>query len=153
MRMSGWTSTRPPLPMACISPPYFGGTTSGKFESTGTTTTYAGDRTPDYVTFCLDCHRYPVDSKYGQLQAIDWGDTGNHGYSAHGGADGTLTDINNIDEPYKQVNSVNYVLSCLDCHEPHGDGKNFISNVLVRRMINGVEWSGSHCTACHSQLY
>jgi hypothetical protein len=140
-------------------PPYFGDTTSGKFEPTGTTTNYAGDRTPDYVTFCLDCHQYSVDSKYGPLQAIDWGETCNHSggsplspYSAHGGYDGTLSDVNNIDEPYKQVNSVNYVLSCLDCHEPHGDGKNFVSNVLVRRMINGVEWSGSHCAACHSRM-
>ena len=113
-------------------PPYFGDTTSGKFEPTGTATNYAGDRTPDYVTFCLDCHQYSVDSKYGPLQAIDWGGTGNHGYAAHGGADGTLTDINNIDEPYKQVNSVNYVLSCLDCHEPHGS-----PNVtLIRKRVN-----------------
>jgi len=133
-------------------PPYFGDTTSGKFEPTGTTTNYAGDRTPDYVTFCLDCHQYSLDSQYGvgEIQAIEWGEDGNHGYTAHGGADNFYY-IELMKPPYTDPNGENYVLSCLDCHEPHGE--TMTNNYrLIRRMINGVEWEslGTHCNACHN---
>jgi hypothetical protein len=138
-------------------PPYFGDTTSGKFEPTGTTTNYAGDRTPDYPTFCLDCHQYTLDSQYGEgeIRAIktEW-ETGTHGYGRHGGA-GRIYGTEPLKPPYTDL-SKNYVLSCLDCHQPHGDGRDWASGSdrLLRRMINGLEWERvpmGWCDACHIQ--
>jgi predicted CXXCH cytochrome family protein len=60
---------------------------------------------------------------------------------------GEKLDTYPLKAPYTDRNK-NYVLSCLDCHEPHG-GKQELS--LLRRMINGQEICvvGSVCLACH----
>jgi hypothetical protein len=114
-------------------PPYYAG---GGFEPTGTATNYAGDRTPDYVTLCLDCHQ-DMENEY---HSVDWANT------AHGGSDGW----NEIPPPPYTDNGKNYVLSCLDCHEPHGSTQNW---TLIRRVINGevvTSGFGACYQACHS---
>ncbi|MBW1973389.1 MAG: hypothetical protein JRI44_11250 [Deltaproteobacteria bacterium] len=99
-------------------------------------TTYDGSNMPDYVTFCTDCHNTSnqVPSQIlgnisrpprttGYLISIDW-DNEKHG---KGAADGSVS----LKNPYSNV-SGNKVVSCLDCHEPHGAP----NAVLIRREVN-----------------
>ncbi len=118
---------------------------------------------PNFVTFCLDCHSREVpedktDAPNRQLPqlnliAIDWGPSGDQMGEAHvtGGADvgGALK------APYTADANGNgdYVLSCSDCHEPHGSPNEY----LLRTCVNGKDdctasvngqWY-SFCSACH----
>ncbi len=84
--------------------------------------------TPDYVALCTDCHNssntiYSTTLGRNLLQ-IDWGTGDQHGAYA-----GTGTRA--LKAPYSQT--TNYVLSCLDCHEPHGSP----NITLLRRRANG----------------
>jgi len=104
------------------------------FEPYSTNTTQTGSNLPDYVTFCTDCHNtnntiYSTNPRLpGQprnLEQINWSSsTGD----LHGQRNSTANKLRN---PY----STNKVLSCLDCHEPHGSTTNVY---LLRTEINGV---------------
>ena len=121
--------------------PFYGSFESGQYEPTGDTT-YNGSNLPDYVTFCLDCHQYQqYDPERGAtVKPIDWSSNGDrHGaYPANtceagaqgSGFEGTLR------PPYDTHESgeYNYILSCTDCHEPHGTKRRLH---LIRRWING----------------
>jgi hypothetical protein len=101
-----------------------------------------GSNLPDYVTFCMDCHK---DFQYDPLRdksvkAIVWdysyGPKPNrHGAYPANDCTSWLTDESTTRAPFIDPDA-NYVLSCLDCHEPHGTKKRFH---LIRRMINGEE--------------
>ena len=117
-----------------------------------------GATTPDYASFCLACHQYGM----GTARVIRW-DVDMHGlvngisYKNYKGvraapytSDGTSsgTDIS------YGTGGVNFVLSCLDCHEPHGSE----NRSMLRTTVNGKsgiyitvtgEWY-EFCTACHS---
>ena len=104
-----------------------------KYEPYSTNTIQTGSNLPDYATFCTDCHntyntinstnpRLPGGSR--PLEQIDWSSTGD----VHGQKSSTASHLRN---PY----STNIVLSCLDCHEPHGSKTNIF---LLRTEINGV---------------
>jgi cytochrome c553 len=106
-------------------------------------------KTPDYVTFCQDCHSYNMTG-YGLLHTpINWSGGGDkHGEAARTGT--------NIKLPYDANGTVsNYVLSCLDCHEPHGS---YSYRYLIRKELNGgttaftedtrSAWD-SLCIRCH----
>ena len=87
--------------------------------------------------WCLDCHQYQqYDSMRGKtVKAIDWSSLGDR----HGGASANTCDQAGTDEgalkaPYTDTANSNYVLSCLDCHEPHGAMQ---KRDLIRRGING----------------
>ncbi|MCK4470034.1 MAG: hypothetical protein KAU60_16985 [Desulfobacterales bacterium] len=107
---------------------------STNYEPYSTNTIQTGSNLPDYVTFCTDCHntyntinttnpRYPGTSP---LTKIDWSSsTGD----VHGQRNSTAKKLR---PPYS---STNKVLSCLDCHEPHGSMTNIF---LLRTEINGV---------------
>jgi len=101
----------------------------------GATLTQDGSLHPDYNTFCLDCHRDAIIRKSGgTIKAIDWETMGGDaaGGDKHGknGATGGLF----MQEPYKSSSiGMGFVLSCLDCHEPHGSSNAW----LIRRSING----------------
>jgi hypothetical protein len=100
-----------------------------------------GSNLPDYVTFCMDCHQYEqIDPDRGgaTVKAIIWEGAG---ADIHGAAidacnpafalfKGTLKPPYEPDNPTK-----NYILSCLDCHEPHGNYKRLH---LIRLRINGA---------------
>lgn len=95
-----------------------------------------GSNLPDYVTFCMDCHQYAqVDPERGSVavNAINWGSGGN----LHGGRVVVWKpgDINGyLRPPYSDDNPSNYILSCTDCHEPHGSPQR---QFLLRRYVNG----------------
>ena len=121
-----------------------------------------GSITPDYAGFCTDCHNSTntiTSTSLGTLKKIDWSAAGDK----HGGYardyNGT-TPPNNFRNPYAGIASskANLVLSCLDCHEPHGSP----NIMLLRRRINGenvgtdglvttgnAESMGYVCRRCH----
>jgi hypothetical protein len=116
-----------------------------------------GSKTPDYVAFCAVCHS-PANIVWSttlnrNLTKINWGITGEK-RDKHGALtrDGAVY----LREPYATAAAFkgNFVLSCLDCHEPHG-----ASNLmLLRRRVNGENLEGSVpnpdamgfvCKRCH----
>jgi hypothetical protein len=131
--------------------PYYADTTSGRYEPDGSLVEPSGgwgSNTPDYVTFCMDCHQYAqYDPERGtSVDVIKWGppwcsadDADRHGAypsntcSVSGFPEGTLK------APYVDSPESNYVLSCLDCHEPHATHTRLH---LIRRMINGGAVAG-----------
>ena len=104
-------------------------------------------KTPDYVTFCQDCHSYNMIGYGLSYTPINW-NMDKHGKAARTGT--------NIKLPYDANGTVsNYVLSCLDCHEPHGS---YSYRYLIRKELNGgttaftedtrSAWD-SLCIRCH----
>ena len=138
--------------------PYWYNTTS-YYEPFSTNTIQTGSNLPDYVTFCTDCHNtyntidstnpcLPGGSR--ALEQIDWSGSGDK----HGQRNSTA---NHLRDPY----STNKVLSCLDCHEPHGSTTNIF---LLRTEINGVagvfvpdtsdaSWGNLCLGTCHSEKH
>jgi hypothetical protein len=137
--------------------PYCSGPANREPDGTGT---QDGSKTPDYVGFCTDCHNtgntiYST-TLFGNLEKINWTFSGDK----HGQRDRDSSNSTNVDfvEPYLAASATNsnFVLSCLDCHEPHGAP----NIMLIRRRVNGGnlggeisapssnEWSYL-CTRCH----
>jgi hypothetical protein len=116
--------------------PYYGDTSGTRYEPSGNAGPSDGSDLPDYVTFCLDCHAYEQydPDRDRTVKAIDY-DQERHGtYPSN-----TCSPFGGVDEgalraPYFDFANSNYILSCLDCHEPHGAKKRMH---LLRRMING----------------
>ena len=122
---------------ATYQAPYYGDTTGTKFEPTGNASPSDGSDVPDYVTFCLDCHedeQYDPDNDR-SVKAIDWSSE-RHGLYHANDPDCEPSYEGTVLPPYVETPMSNYVLSCLDCHEPHGARKR---KHLIRRMINGGE--------------
>ena len=100
------------------------------------------EKTPDYVTFCIDCHNSTntiSSTVLGTLKKIDW-ETGGGDATTSGDKHGLNSATTNIciDPPYNSTSScttsgLGKVLSCLDCHEPHGAPNSF----LIRKEVNG----------------
>jgi len=125
--------------------PYY--TAGATFEPANNSTS-DGSNLPDYVTFCMDCHQYTQydpDRGGASVKAIVWDYS--HGLypDIHGAASANTIDASviacmptesSLKAPYNtyEPNSSNYVLSCLDCHEPHG---NYRRLHLLRLRING----------------
>ncbi|MBW1859530.1 MAG: hypothetical protein JRI70_05485 [Deltaproteobacteria bacterium] len=120
--------------------PYHG-SGSGTHEPAGDSI-FDGSNLPDYVTFCMDCHK---DFQYDPLRdksvkAIVWDyshgpQPDRHGAYVANDCTSWLQDESTTLAPFDDAGA-NYVLSCVDCHEPHGTKKRFH---LIRRMINGGE--------------
>ncbi|BAT71037.1 cytochrome c family protein [Thermosulfidibacter takaii ABI70S6] len=112
--------------------PYCSDTTNYEPGGTG-----AGDGSdmPDYVTFCQDCHyqfsSYAPSGLNKTPRDVDWTSAGDK----HGGSD--MDGGVDILSPYSS--SGGYVLSCTDCHEPHGSP----SIYLIRRRVNGGDLAGT----------
>jgi predicted CXXCH cytochrome family protein len=172
-----WDGTRPGFPLlSAISRPNDRESLWGQTELMSTYVSYEapyafansrepagvgdpeGDNTPDYVGFCTSCHN-AVNTIYSStlnrhLKKINWGNTGEgrdkHGTIARDGED-------HLREPYAAAAGFkpNFVLSCLDCHEPHGSP----NIMLLRRRVNGenlqetvtsAEAMGHVCKRCHT---
>ncbi|MBW2172589.1 MAG: FG-GAP repeat protein, partial [Deltaproteobacteria bacterium] len=120
----------------------------GNFEPANDAT-FNGSNVPNYKNSCTDnCHSRTDVYSTGHsrnLLKTDWG-VEQHGKGHSGGTLGASI------APYTDP-AFNYVLSCLDCHEPHGSENEF----LLRSTINGVDVSvpgpGRYwhvCSACHT---
>ncbi|HIJ78070.1 MAG: hypothetical protein OEY01_02025 [Desulfobulbaceae bacterium] len=128
-------------------PPY-------RYQST-TTFEPTAEQTPDYVTFCLDCHQNQVYSTAlgGNLKAINW-DSDIHGKGVrYNNLAGSPQDFGYVKPPYWDGVSnpdtpANYVLSCVNCHEPHATVlAQKIGINLIRKEING--WYNSLVENCN----
>ena len=126
-----------------------------------------GSNLADYVSLCTDCHNSSnliSSTRLGRpLYRIGWGAGGDfHGGRARiddGGDFSGTGEYGDLSEPYKSGGMPNYVLSCTDCHEPHGSPNEF----LLRPTLNGNAVNAAHaptgigsgqwfywCQACHS---
>ncbi len=111
---------------------------STTYEPDGSTT-QDGSNLTDFVTFCTDCHNSTntiYSSTLGRnLRTIDWVTTGGD-VSSSGDKHGknAATSGIDVDAPYSSSSTGQYVLSCTDCHEPHGSP----SVVLIRKEVNGT---------------
>jgi len=118
-----------------------------------------GSNVFDSVTFCLDCHKEAI----GTVSAIDWSTNGDiHGKATQvGGYQCRCADMR---APYPgnpdPAIYPNRVLSCLDCHEPHGSPNEYLLrqevngfqvNVLNGGPISGSKWF-NFCQSCHKNL-
>ncbi len=109
------------------------------FEPQGDTVALtAAQNTTDFVTFCTDCHN-PANTTIAStilgrnLKTIDWTNEA-HGNGAAAINPASDTTPPNIAPPYTDASLGTYVLSCLDCHEPHGSANVY----LLRGEVNGV---------------
>ncbi|MFO7606756.1 MAG: cytochrome c3 family protein [Desulfurivibrionaceae bacterium] len=128
------------------------------FEPDGNSLQQNGANSVNYVAFCTTCHdaaNVINSTDLGrQLKFIDWPLFEKHGQVV---AD---TDIQ-MNGPYVSGGlSLGYVLSCLDCHEPHGSDNIY----LLRGKVNGGETTtptyftpinsglqfGQLCRQCHN---
>lgn len=137
--------------------PYWYGSTTA-YEPANNTT-YDGTNLPDYVTFCTNCHN-ATNTIYSttlgrDLKKIDWETIGGDSITAEDkhGKNSATTDIC-INPPYNSTTScttsgLGKVLSCLDCHEPHGAPNNF----LIRKEVNGDVLSGTVSTGTKDYGY
>ena len=148
--------------------PYYGNgpwdPEDGPFEPAGDGTS-DGSNLPDYVTFCMDCHQYAqYDPESGEdVKAIKWGppwctaaEADMHGAAPANTRDGfsigCIAREGPLRPPYDthEPDPSNYVLSCLDCHEPHGT---YQRPHLIRVQINGEFVADSSfveiCERCH----
>jgi hypothetical protein len=128
---------------AVYQAPYYGVYESGVYEPSGNASPDDGSDMPDYVTFCLDCHQYAI----GSVAAVDWDNV------AHGGLPPRVG-VYAFKEPYN-TGTHNYVLSCVDCHEPHGGpGPTREGRGLIRGWVNGQvtypPTSGNYDTFCYT---
>lgn len=120
---------------------------SNREPNAGSTTD--GSITPDYAGFCTDCHNSTntiTSTSLGTLKKIDWSaSTGD----IHGVFPRYYSSIS-LRQPYSFASQTksNLVLSCLDCHEPHGSP----NIVLLRRRINGENLEG-HITTTNVMGY
>ena len=159
-------------------PPYYYGSTT-TYEPGGSAL-HNGSLMPDYNAFCLDCHQYQVpttqsasmnpNTPAGYLSAINWSSSGDmHGarprtFGINGEGSESFACKGTVTAPYNvaPVQS-NYVLSCLDCHEPHGTVLISArpSSYLLRKEINNnvVDGCGptakyfcemNFCFSCHT---
>lgn len=120
--------------------PYYGSPgdpVSGPFEPANDGTA-DGSNLPDYVTFCLDCHQYSQydPDRETSVMAIDYSAERHGGTPSNDCSPVPMVSEGTLRPPYSDFPNSNYVLSCLDCHEPHGTHKRLH---LIRRMINGEE--------------
>jgi hypothetical protein len=119
--------------------PYYGDTSGTQFEPSGNDSPSDGSDLPDYVTFCLDCHQYEQfdpDNNDRTIKAIDYANERHGAYPSNTCSPTAGVQEGTVRAPYVDSENSNYVLSCLDCHEPHGAKKR---QHLIRRMINGQE--------------
>lgn len=140
-------------------PPYYNVINLEPDGATSDRSTQAA-KTPDYVTFCTDCHNN-LNTIYSSvlgrnLYTFDWGaEKHGKGVAADNGA------FNEIIAPYQDTQLGSYVLACTDCHEPHGSSNNFlvrtrVNNGTVTVTSNGAGSFGKEwlffCDNCHDNL-
>lgn len=128
-------------------PPYYLGGTYLEPDGQSSDKATQAAKTPDYDTFCIDCHNVNntiTSANLGTLKKFDWD------LEAHGkGIAVDWTTTTEMKPPYNDAELGSYELSCLDCHEPHGSSNPY----LIRKSINNnpVTFStwNDVCISCH----
>jgi cytochrome c553 len=116
-------------------PPYYRGLTNLEPDGASSDRAIQAAKTPDYVTFCTDCHNATNTIESTTLgrtvRKIDWSSSGDaHGQRARSPE---CRDKTIVKPPYDNAIN-NYALACTDCHEPHGSGN---YSYLIREGVNG----------------
>ena len=111
--------------------------TASAYEPAACTSSCNGSDLTDYVTFCSDCHNDSntiSSTTLGRsLYKFNWANEKHGGTdAANDGTFGGVT-IDDLISPYDETSVTDYVLSCTDCHEPHGSANRF----LIREGVNG----------------
>ncbi len=131
-------------------PPYCYNKIGFEPDCTNDTASTQASKTPDYVTFCTNCHDMSnqiYSTTLGRdLKYINWNT------EIHGKGNGSATSLRS---PYTVGQT--YVLSCMDCHEPHGSSNSY----LLRSEVNGkgdISISGNRfynfCYgSCHNEYH
>lgn len=135
------------------APFYVGGSPSNPKYEPADDNTSDGSNLPNLVGTCAQpCHRRSVFA----LTPINWKELQSGTWPGmpdkHGRLLGNGSPYGNLKPPYTQAESYNYVLSCTDCHEPHGS----VNEWLLRTTVNGIsglsvadgKWY-YWCQACH----
>jgi hypothetical protein len=139
-------------------PPYYRGSLNLEPDGASSDRAIQAAKTPDYVTFCTDCHN-PTNTiestTLGRtVRKIDWAN------SVHGGINSwKRLDNQERRAPYNPTVDKNFVLACTDCHEPHGS-PNY--GYLIRKTVNGgvtdvkantnSDWN-TLCNKCHTHSH
>lgn len=124
------------MPSASYQPPYTISNSTNEPDGLSSDRVTQANKTPDYNTFCIDCHNTTsiiYSTTLGRnLRTFDW-----TGVTAtpemHGVGSATNTGRPQVVYPFLEFNQGSYVLSCTDCHEPHGSSNAF----LIRNYVNG----------------
>ncbi len=119
-----------------------------------------GANVPNYIAFCTDCHNSAnsiTSTTLGRtLKMIDWGATGDQ----HGDNNGAGSADGNRIAPYTtdgttgttEDTTTDFVLSCMNCHEPHGSSNEYLLRTTVNGTAVSITTTGhwyNFCSACH----
>ena len=109
-------------------------------------------KTPNYNAFCIDCHNATnviYSTELGRnLRTFDWA------LEMHGEEVAeNWTMRTEMQSPYSDTSLGDYVLSCLDCHEPHGSSNPYLIRPNVNAGAVSVSGDGldcdNLCSRCH----
>ncbi len=119
--------------------PYRNGGAGYGYEPDGSDTT-DGSNLTCYATFCQDCHMADMGAApydFGLSNTpIDWTIMGGESGGDKHGNNVATSDTHFLNEPYAGAwTTSGLVLSCTDCHEPHGAS----NEMLVREEVNGAQ--------------
>lgn len=140
--------------LSSYQPPNYG---NGNLEPDGASpdAVLQAAKTPNYNAFCTDCHNADntiYSTELGRnLRTFDWS------LEAHG--EGQAENLNHhleMKSPYYDSPLGTFVLSCMDCHEPHGSRNIY----LIRPSVNAetvsllpgsASWN-ELCSRCHADI-
>ncbi len=156
--MSEWVGTK--VYQSPVYAPWAEG--KGLYEPANDST-HDGSNVPSFTNTCRKgCHQRDdlYSTEHGRiLQPVNWttstsekGYPSIHGKKANKDPNGT-GGSGYLRHPFTADDTTNFVLSCLDCHEPHGSENEW----LLRTTVNGKDniqitesgWWWDFCTACH----
>lgn len=137
---------------------------TNEYEPAGfpTDADHAAKLMPDYNTFCLECHGPDsptiVRINGGTLKKIDWATPGGGDDLNSGDKHGVNIATDDVDTIAPYSDTTNLVLSCCDCHEPHGSPyasliRRSINGTLVDPIGTGLNGRGNQCRQCHKDDY
>jgi hypothetical protein len=133
-------------------PLYYTGSTNLEPDGVSNVKATQAAKTPDYNVFCIDCHNSSnliySTTLLRNLKTFNWG------LEVHGAeAAVNWTAKLEMNLPYVDASLGTYLLSCLDCHEPHGSSNEFLIRNSVNKMavvlpIASPDWDRL-CSSCH----
>lgn len=108
-------------------------------------------KTPYYDALCIDCHNSSnliYSTALGRnLRTFNWS------LETHGeGPAADWVGTTEMQPPYAELSLGSYVLSCMDCHEPHGSSNIYLIRPSVNAgsltLLSTADWD-QLCSRCH----